>query len=108
MLWYILDSSVIPLYSRFVMLYIIALGVLWMLVIQGRPLDDQYIVQKSAAEFIDGNYSSMEHGQYLYRSTHQLGIVFIFECIYRIVGPENYQAIMILNCVLANARYVTL
>ena len=88
--------------SRFVMLYIIALGVLWMLVIQGRPLDDQYIVQKSAAEFIDGNYSSMEHGQYLYRSTHQLGIVFIFECIYRIVGPENYQAIMILNSVLAS------
>ena len=78
-----------------------AISMLWLLMIQGRPVDDQYIVQLSASEFIDGNYDSMAHGEYLYRSKHQLGIVFIFECIYRIFGSENYQAIMVLNSVLA-------
>ena len=83
-----------------VMIFIIAVGVSWVLMMRGRPVDDQMIVQASATEFIEGNYSALEHGNYLYRFTHQLGIVFIFEWIYRIFGPENHQVVMVLNSVL--------
>lgn len=81
--------------------FFITVGVIWVLMMRGYPIDDQGIVQRSAAEFIAGNYSSLEKGQYLYKFPHQLGITFIFECIYRIFGSENYQAIMILNVVMS-------
>lgn len=84
-----------------VILFAVAVGFVWMLMIQGHPLDDQSIVQRSAANFIAGDYSALQHGEYLNRFPHQLGIVFIFEGVYRIFGPENYQAIMVINIILA-------
>lgn len=84
-----------------VTIFVIAAGIVWVLMMRGYPVDDQTIVQRSAADFIEGNYSTLEKGEYLYKFPHQLGITFIFECMYRIFGPKNYQAIMVLNVIMA-------
>ncbi len=78
---------------------ILALGIFWVMVTRGTPIADQLIVSMSASDFINEKYDMMELGEYLSRFPHQFGIVFIFELIYRIFGPSNYQAIMIINAI---------
>lgn len=86
-------------------IYVIIVGAVWLLMILAYPVADQRTVQNCALQFIDGNYESLENGGYLVKYPHQLGIIFIFELIYRIFGSGNWPMIMALNVIAVAAIF---
>lgn len=78
-------------------IFICIVGILWIFMSRTYPVHDQSIVSKSAEEFMNNNFNALNPGEYLGRFTHQLGIVFIFQMIYSLVGVGNTTFIMVLN-----------
>lgn len=85
--------------------FVFTMGILWIFMSKTFPVHDQSIVSNAAGNFIDGNYSSLSPGKYLQRCTHQLGIVWIFQIIYSLVGKNSYIFIMLLNVMLLCGIY---
>lgn len=86
-------------------IFICAAGILWIFMSRTYPVHDQSIVSNAAGEFITGSYDKLNPGEYLSRFTHQLGIVFIFQLIYSVVGTGNSTFIMFLNVILLCGIY---
>ena len=86
-------------------IFICFIGILWIFMSRSYPVHDQSIVSNAAGEFLSGNFQQLNPGEYLYRFTHQLGIVFIFQLIYSVVGAGNSTFIMILNVILLCGTY---
>ena len=89
----------------FATIFIFAIGVLWIFMAKTHPVHDQSIVSNAASEFIDGNFAQLNPGEYLQRCTHQLGIVWIFQLIYSVVGKNSYTFIMLLNVLMLCGIY---
>ncbi len=86
-------------------IFLCTVGILWIFMSRTYPVHDQSIVSNAAGEFINGNYDQLNPGEYLSRFTHQLGIVFIFQLIYSVVGTGNTTFIMLLNVILLCGTY---
>lgn len=86
-------------------LFIFAAGILWIFMAKTFPVHDQSLVSKAAGEFLHGDYSRLAPKEYLGRFPHQLGIVFILQLIYSIVGEGNTTFIMVLNVIFLCGIY---
>ena len=75
--------------------FIFLIGIGWILLAKPVPVHDQAIVSSNAAAFLQGDYTALEFMEYLSIYPHQLGIVFIFEILYKIVGLNNFTFIMV-------------
>ena len=69
------------------------------LLVQGTAICDGQTLSDIAVEFIQGNYSAFEQGEYLYSYAFQIGMTALLEVIYRIFGVENYLAFQFLNVI---------
>ena len=82
---------------KIALIYVVAVGVFYILITRGKPINDQFIVQSEAAKFLQGDYQALKKGGYLASYPQQLGIISIFQIIYGIFGKENYTVIMLIN-----------
>lgn len=81
--------------------------VLWVLLSGGIPQSDQKYVYEVAVSFINNNFSSMLHGEYMNICPHQYGIVFLYETLFTITGIKSYKLIQLINivCILLILYY---
>lgn len=84
-------------YIIYLLIYVMILGITWIIACRTKPVSDQVAVSSIASQFLDGNYSELDKGGYLYSYPYQLGIIGFIEIVYSIVGKDNYIFIMILN-----------
>ena len=96
------------LLKYFTAIAIMIMGLWWVLTTKGYPIADQELVSSISSSFLAGDYSKFNPGAYINRYPFQLGIIFIFECIYRVFGSGNHLSIMILNSVLAAVIFLNL
>ncbi len=94
--------------KRVVFVVVMVLGLVWVLLTRGRPVEDQAIVSTTASDFINNNFSSFNVGEYLSRLPQQIGPTFLLERIYRIFGPNNYQAVMFINIICCGGIFLNL
>lgn len=80
-------------------IYYLAMGTLWVLSSRSVPVYDSKFVSDCAVSFSQGDYSALFNGQYLDIWKHQIGIVFLLESFYSIVGYGNVIAVMLANVV---------
>ncbi len=96
------------LLKRVIFVVVIVIGIVWVLLTRGRPVEDQVIVSKTASDFINNNFSSFNVGEYLSRLPQQIGPTFLLEHIYRVFGQNNYQAVMFINVVCCGGVFLNL
>ena len=89
-------------FANIATIYVIAIGIAYIVMARAYPISDQSIVQRIASSFLDGDYSELTGEGYLVAYPQQLGIIGIIQIIYYIFGKDNYIAIMLFN-VLAMA-----
>ncbi len=58
---------------------------------------DSEFLSEAAIQFIKGNYSAFQAGEYLYMYPFQLGYTAFIELIYRVFGIENYIVFQLIN-----------
>ena len=85
------------IYILYLMIYVMVLGITWIMMCRTSPISDQGFVSMIASQFLDGCYNQLNKGGYLYTYPYQLGIIGFIEIIYSIVGKDNYIFVMILN-----------
>ena len=69
-----------------VLITYVILSILWILFSKTPLRADQKVVEEIAKQFMNGNYGTLEIGQYMYNHPLQISIVFFIEIIYRITG----------------------
>lgn len=79
--------------------YSFLFGVTWIFMVNSHPYADQAEVNAKAQAFIHSDYSSLDTGGYMFIYPFQLGITFLFETIYRIIGEGSYQYLQMLNVI---------
>jgi len=89
-------------FANIATIYVIAIGIAYIVMARAYPISDQSVVQRIASSFLDGDYSELTGKGYLVAYPQQLGIIGIIQIIYYIFGKDNYTAIMLFN-VLAMA-----
>lgn len=89
-------------FANIATIYVIAIGIAYIVMVRAYPISDQSVVQRIASSFLDGDYSELTGKGYLVAYPQQLGIIGIIQIIYYIFGKDNYIAIMLFN-VLAMA-----
>lgn len=80
-------------------IYYLTMGTLWVLSSRSVPVYDSQFVSDCAVSFSQGDYSALFNGLYLDMCKHQIGLVFLLEAFYGIVGGGNVTAVMLLNVV---------
>ena len=81
-------------YFFLIILFIISF--IWVFGTQFQPAADQYSVQKSVQEFIDGNYSSFIDNGYISQNKQQRGL-FLLSYLFSFIFGNNYLAMQIVN-----------
>ena len=89
-------------FANIATIYVIVIGIAYIVMARAYPISDQSVVQRIASSFLDGDYSELTGEGYLVAYPQQLGIIGIIQIIYYIFGKDNYIAIMLFN-VLAMA-----
>lgn len=89
-------------FAKIATIYVIAIGIAYIVMARAYPISDQSVVQRIASSFLDGDYSELTGEGYLVAYPQQLGIISIIQIIYYIFGKDNHIAIMLFN-VLAMA-----
>lgn len=86
--------------NRVAIVYVIVLGIGWIILSNAYPMADQSVVKGIARQFIQGDYTRLNKGEYLCMYPYQLGIVFFFEILFRFTGTTDYHVIMVMNALL--------
>lgn len=84
-------------FANIATIYVIAIGIAYIVMARAYPISDQSVVQRIASSFLDGDYSELTGEGYLVAYPQQLGIIGIIQIIYYIFGKDNYIAIMLFN-----------
>ena len=72
-------------------------GFLWITAMDRQPVGDQAFIYGGASYFIEGGYFFLEKGAYCEMYPYQLGLIFLVELLFRIVGTYNYFACQLIN-----------
>ena len=76
-------------------------GFLWITAMDRQPVGDQAFIYGGASYFIEGGYSFLRKGGYCDMYPYQLGLIFLVELLFRVVGTYNYFACQLINVGLA-------
>lgn len=87
------------------MLWQAVAGLCWVLAADRQPTADQLHVYNAAVGFLEGDYGTLEATQYSGMFPHQLGLAFVEELVFRILGNTDYHVMQVLF-VLLNAGSV--
>ncbi len=98
-------------------IYTITLGFVWIFSVTSVPAADSYNLYETASQAANGNYSSLDGGDFFNSSYYgghsyydfypfQLGFVFISETVYRIFGTQSYMPIQIINVFCVALAYL--
>lgn len=90
------------------MIFTFAVCVIWVRITHSTPVADRLYVSMDATAFIQGDYSALEVGNYLYKYPYQLGIVALIELIYRVVGIDHFLVVQYLNSVAVCVSFYAL
>jgi len=82
-------------------------GYWWITAIDRLPVGDQAFIYGGASYFLEGQYVFLSEGQYCEMFPYQLGLVFLIEILFRLVGPYNYFAFQFI-CVMLSVGIVLL
>lgn len=58
---------------------------------------DSEFLSEAAVQFMEGNYTAFQEGEYLYMYPFQLGYTAFMELIYKMFGVENYIVFQLIN-----------
>ena len=97
------DKAVIKL-----VLLMSTLCVFFVLISLNKPRTDQWHILETASEIWQGNYSSLEAGNYLDIYPHQYGIVLFAILLCIIGGGQNYVIFQILNAAAIATLYYSI
>ena len=86
----------------FSMLVVTAFTLWWITCEDRSPHSDQLIVYGAASYFSEGIYDMLSPIGYFAIYPHQLGLAFLMQCLFGIVGPRNHLAYQLLNIVFIN------
>lgn len=82
-----------------VLLWVAAVGTMWVVISRCDPISDQLMVVSSAQRFLEGNYGRFDYSKYLFMHPHQIGLVAYSELIFGIFGRDNNLAFLMMNVV---------
>ena len=87
------------LFTKLKYIFLILLGLIsliWVLGSKLQPAADQYSVQKSVQEFINGDYSAFVKNGYISQNRQQRGL-FLLSYLFSFIFGNNYLAMQIVN-----------
>lgn len=89
------------------------LGMAWILSTRLLPGSDPAKVCRTAAEWVEGNFTSFEQSVdgeegYLFKYPFQSGIVFFYYLVMRLLGTENYVGLQVVNLLALTVSYYLL
>lgn len=90
------------------MVFTLLVSVIWVKIAHSTPIADRLFVSMIASDFLKGDYTALNAGNYLYNYPFQLGIVAFIELVYKIAGNGNYQAIQYLNAIAVCITFFSL
>ena len=67
-------------------------GLWWITALDRTPVGDQAFIYGGASYFMEGSYFYLEPRGYCNIYPHQLGLIFLTEILFRLVGAYNYFA----------------
>lgn len=80
------------------MIYTVFFGIIWMSISDTYPVADSACIFAVVSEFLHGNYDNLfNETSYISAYPYQLGMVFLIEMIYRVIGEDRYYFLMLLN-----------
>ena len=68
-------------FANIATIYVIAIGIAYIVMVRAYPISDQSVVQRIASSFLDGDYSELTGKGYLVAYPQQLGIIGIIQII---------------------------
>lgn len=83
------------------------IGLLWITAVDRIPDGDQAYLYGGASYFLEGNFVFLQKDAYMGMCPHQLGLVFLMELLFLVVGTYNYFAFQVI-CVLSTVGIVFL
>lgn len=83
------------------LLWTAAGGFWWITAVDRQPEGDQAYIYGGASMFIDGNFEYLIPRGYCGMYPYQLGLIFLVELLFWIVGTYNYFAVQVLFVILA-------
>ncbi len=86
---------------------LLVLSLLWVIGTQFQPAADQYSVQKSVQEFMDGDYTAFIGTGYISLNRQQRGL-FLLSYLFSLVFGSNYLAMQIVNVIASVLIYKNL
>lgn len=76
-------------------------GFWWISVVERQPEGDQAYIYGTASMFIEGNFGNLVPEGYCGMYPYQLGLIFLVELLFWIVGTYNYYACQVICVLLA-------
>lgn len=93
---------------RILSIFVLAIGMLWIMVTQLQPGSDPAKVYEIAMQWREGNFSSYAEGGYLFRYPFQAGIILFYYLLTFVFGVDNYIGLQFVNVIALVAVYVLL
>lgn len=90
------------------MIFTFIFSLIWVKITHSTPIADRLFVSMIASDFMRGDYTALNAGNYLYNYPYQLGIVAFIELIYRIAGSGSYQVVQFLNAIAVCITFFSL
>lgn len=77
--------------------YTVLFCTIWILLCQASIEGDPRLVSEAALALSQNDFSDFQYGEYLYRFSHQIGITFFMEILYRIFPNSFYWIFQFIN-----------
>ena len=74
-------------------------SIIWIFMANTSVIYDSLECFQAAKDFLKGDYSFLNTGEYLYLYPYQLGLVFFEQCLYKLFGVNTLLVFQILNCI---------
>jgi hypothetical protein len=95
--------------SAILVVYVTAIGFIWVCAVQSVPAADSAKITSAAADFLSGNYSALTSSDsYFKYFPFQLGYTFICEIFFTVFGTHNYAAMGMVNVIFLDGAYLAL
>lgn len=96
-----MQNVIVKLLLAVAMIWTAVGGFWWITVVKRQPEGDQAYIYGTASMFIEGNYGNLVPGGYCGMYPYQLGLIFLVELLFLIVGTYNYFACQVICVLLA-------
>lgn len=85
--------------ERISLVFSVAISLLIIFLFRVGVASDAESVSLTAAEFLNGNYSSFFNNNYMFRQPHQLSLAAFWEIIYYLFGVDNFIVLQFVNVI---------